>query len=206
MLKGSSPADMYERACSVWQPDEISRLMGGKSSESLSAVRESFEAMPGCDSMSQMMATDFDMYMVGDVLTKVDRASMAVSLEAREPFLDHELLEFTARLPLRFKYRDGTSKYLLRQVLSRYLPPEDFLRAKQGFASPVAKWISGPLRSRVEKIRGNAGGLAQMGSLDVNEIQKSIDGHFSAGNPGANQIWLLLNLQFWQDNWYTRSS
>ena len=98
------------------------------------------------------MYVDARTYMIDDVLTKVDRMSMAVSLEAREPLLDHKLLEFAARVPASLKLKDGRSKYLLRRVLEKRVPRAIIERKKSGFAAPIGEWLRGPLAPMADEL------------------------------------------------------
>ena len=101
-----------------------------------------------------MLYADFNVWLPDDILTKVDRASMSTGLEAREPLLDHRVVDLAARIPLDLKYRNGESKYILKKILSRHIPPELYERPKKGFASPVDSWLRGKLRPLVEKLPG----------------------------------------------------
>src|SRR5207253_5477235 len=122
---------------------EFKRLLHGHRAEDryVKAMRDA----PAGDSLSRAQYADLKIWLPGDILTKVDRASMAVSLEAREPLLDHRLLEFAARVPASLKLKDGRGKYLLRRVLEHRVPREILTRRKQGFAAPIGEWLRGPL-------------------------------------------------------------
>jgi asparagine synthase (glutamine-hydrolysing) len=201
MLLGRNAPDMYRRASSVWQQESLKELAGENSFSQDDLIDEVFEGLLDSAAMTKMMCADFKKYMVDDVLTKVDRASMAVSIEAREPFLDHDLVEFAATLPLRMKYRNGESKYLLKKVLYRYLPPEWFTQPKQGFASPIGAWLRGSLRNDVDDARLKLGRIRDNGILNSAVVDDSIRRFYSSGDVGANQVWLLLQYQLWRDNW-----
>ena len=137
--------EAYEAAISEWSSTQALALVARPSSKSVGA-RAAFQSVNGVGPCDQFMHYDLTRYLPGDLLVKVDRASMFVSLEAREPFLDHEAARLAAALPLTWKIRDGQNKYVLRRLLSKYFPAELFNRPKQGFSAPIGDWLRGPLR------------------------------------------------------------
>jgi asparagine synthase (glutamine-hydrolysing) len=145
-----------------------------------------------------MMYQDFISYLPDDILVKVDRATMAVGLEARAPYLDHRVMEFVARLPLTMRLRDGTTKWLLRQVLERYLPKELTQRRKQGFGPPLRRWLRGPLRQWGEDLLAERR-LAAMGFLRVQPVRR-IWTEFQAGRlHWTGLLWAILMFQAWME-------
>jgi asparagine synthase (glutamine-hydrolysing) len=134
--------------------------------------------------------------MVDDVLTKVDRMSMAVSLEAREPLLDHKLLEFAATVPISLKLRDGRSKYLLRKALARRVPPEIVERRKHGFEAPIGEWLQGPLAPLADSLLGD-GRLRDRGLFNDREVARLWSEHRTGRADHRHRLWQLIMLELW---------
>jgi asparagine synthase (glutamine-hydrolysing) len=144
-----------------------------------------------------MMLWDLVTYLPDDIMTKVDRASMAVSLEAREPLLDHRLVELAWRLPLEMKVRRGTGKWILRQVLSRYVPPELTAKSKMGFAVPLAEWLRGPLREWVDGLLDQRS-LEQDGYLNARAVRGAWEEHLSTRRDRDTELWAVIVFQEWK--------
>ena len=148
----------------------------------------------------RMMYMDLVNYLPEDILTKLDRASMATSLEARVPFLDYRLVEFAWRLPLNFKIYRGQGKHLLRVVLARYIPSQLFERPKMGFCLPLDQWLRGPLRPWVEELL-NPTRLQQEGIFNPAPIRQAWMEHLSEKQNCAMKLWGILMFQAWQQQW-----
>ena len=149
--------------------------------------------------VEQMQLFDTATYLPDDILQKVDRASMAVSLEVRPPLLDHRVVEFAWRLPRRLRIHGGESKWLLRRVLNRYVPRELVERPKMGFAIPLANWLRGPLRTWAEDLLDPArlgGGL-----LDVTAVRNLWAEHISGHSNWAYALWTILMYEGWRRRW-----
>jgi asparagine synthase (glutamine-hydrolysing) len=135
-----------------------------------------------------------------DILTKVDRTSMATSLEARVPLLDHRVVEFAWTLSPEQKIRNGVGKHMLRQVLYRYVPKNLIERPKVGFSMPVAEWLRGPLRDWAEDLL-DANTLRADGILDVEQIRKAWDEHQSGRRNWQYHLWAAIMFQAWKARW-----
>jgi asparagine synthase (glutamine-hydrolysing) len=148
----------------------------------------------------RMMYTDLVTYLPEDILTKLDRTSMAVSLEAREPLLDYRFVEFAWRLPLEFKIHQGQGKRILRSVLSRYIPKPLFERPKMGFGVPVGQWLRGPLRSWAGDLLDHRK-LQQEGVFNVEPIRRAWNEHLEGTRNRGVELWGILMFQAWQQKW-----
>jgi len=135
-------------------------------------------------------------YLPDDILCKVDRASMAVSLETRVPFLDHRVAALAARIPLDMKVREGKGKHIVRQLLYRHVPRELIDRPKAGFGVPVGEWIKGPLRPWAEDLL-DRGRMASEGWFDPAIVHRRWLGHLSGARDSTPAIWAVLMFQAW---------
>jgi asparagine synthase (glutamine-hydrolysing) len=143
------------------------------------------------DPLALIQYIDTHTYLVGDINTKVDRASMAHSLEVREPLMDHEIVEWLATLPSSLKIRGGESKYLLKKAMEPHLPHDIMYRPKMGFAVPLARWFKGPLRERVRRAL-LSGPLADSGWFDLTSVRRLLEQHESGARDHSTPLWTLL--------------
>jgi asparagine synthase (glutamine-hydrolysing) len=146
--------------------------------------------------MQRMMLVDALTYLPDDILVKVDRASMGIGLETRVPFLDHRVAEFCWRLPFSLKVRDGQQKWLLRQVLNKYVPPQLVERPKTGFAVPIAAWLRGPLKSWAADLL-DGGRLRSEAFLNPDQVSQAWARHLSGRENGESRLWCALMFESW---------
>tara|TARA_Y100001954_G_scaffold235943_1_gene294993 strand:- start:143 stop:2044 length:1902 start_codon:yes stop_codon:yes gene_type:complete len=159
--------------------------------ENLKVYHDSFE--------EEMMYIDLRTFVLDDILVKVDRASMANSLEVRNPYLDHRLIEYAARVPVSRKIRDNKTKWLTRQILYRYLPKELMDRPKSGFMIPISSWLKNEFRDMAYDLL-NEDKLNSQGIFDANKVNLLLDLHNSGGKVHGHLIWNLIAFQDWLDN------
>lgn len=185
--------DLYVGLVTEW-PDAAGMVVNGVIPPNLLDQRECWPRL--ADPVSRMMALDALTYLPGDILTKVDRASMAVSLETRAPFLDRDVVEFAWTLPLHMKLRDGKGKWLLRQLLDRHVPRALIERPKQGFGIPLDQWLRGPLREWAEALLAE-GRLRQEGYFDPAPIRAAWTRHVRGEASYGYRLWSVLMFQAW---------
>lgn len=152
------------------------------------------------DFLERMLYYDTLGYLPDDILTKVDRASMAVGLEARVPLLDHRIVEFAWRLPMSLRRRNGVPKAVLREVLARYVPRALFERPKQGFEQPIAEWLRGPLRNWAEDLLSEQA-LRKDGLFEPGPIRAYWSEHLSGRRNRQFPLWTILMFQEWRRRW-----
>ncbi|HYJ82827.1 MAG TPA: XrtA/PEP-CTERM system amidotransferase [Allosphingosinicella sp.] len=175
---------------SLYKP-VFKRFLGGYRAEERYCA--TMAGAPAEDPLSRAQYADLKIWLPGDILTKVDRTSMAVGLEAREPLLDHRLVEFAARVPAGMRLRGGSGKWLMKRALRRYLPDEVLGRTKMGFVTPVSAWFRGPLASEAAAI-AHSPALAELGAFDSAAIARIAAAHRSGREEHGRLLWQLLML------------
>ena len=197
VLAASGPEDAYLGLVSHWA-DPGAMVLGAGGAVSLAARPEEWPELPSIT--EQMLWLDLVGYLPDDILTKVDRAAMAASLETRVPFLDRSVFELAWRLPLDVKLRDGVTKWILRQVLYRHVPRALVDRPKMGFGLPIGTWLRGPLRPWAEELLSERR-LADQGLLDPAPVRAAWAQHQSGRRDLAHELWDIIALQAWIDRW-----
>lgn len=196
LLSTPSLDALYTDLVSHWQ--QPAALVLGTRGEPLTALSDPRRRASLTDAVERMMLCDQVSYLPDDILAKVDRASMAVSLEARVPLLDHRVVELAWRLPMHQKIRDGQGKWLLRQVLYPYVPQALIERPKQGFGVPIEHWLRGPLRDWAEALLDERR-LREEGYFDPAPIRRLWSDHVAGRVNEHYRLWDVLMFQAWLD-------
>jgi asparagine synthase (glutamine-hydrolysing) len=196
-LAQRTPLGMYRAATADWFNPELALLGNGSAPRCEMA---DMLGLPRSCSIELFGLYDLAVYIADDILVKVDRASMASSLEARAPLLDHRLVEFALGLPYHFKRRNGVGKWLLRQVLDKYVPRQIVDRPKQGFSVPMGQWLNGPLRDWADHLL-SVEGLSRHGIFDPKIIRQRWVEHTSGIHDWSRLLWNILVLQAWLQRW-----
>ena len=196
-----TPLEGYFNSISVFRPDEKKHLFSNEfrvslqGYDSIEAMQHYYDRANTDDLLSRIQYVDMKTYLPDDILAKVDRASMAVSLEVRAPLLDHELIEMVARIPSSLKLQGTTGKYIFKKALSGMLPSEPLRRKKQGFAVPLAQWFRGELKELAEA----AIFAPDDGVLAPACLRKIWDQHQKGHYDRSAHLWAILMYRKWQD-------
>jgi len=198
MMDTNSLLDLYRVTICLWSLNDVTLLTGRVLPESI--FEQTFQRSQELPVLSRLMRVDQRTYLPDAMLTKVDRASMAVSLEVRVPLLDHRVMEYMSSLPEEFKYRNGEGKYILKKLLARYVPTELFKRPKMGFAIPIHKWFRNELKELLldylspERVK-------REGLFDHKLVEQKIQEHLSGKINHQYRIWALLMWEMWREKW-----
>ena len=194
-MGSKSLSEMFCNASSYVDSNDVSRFLKIK----LNTFNK-FEFDGILSFMDNMMLTDYKSFMVDDVLTKVDRATMSVSLEGREPLLDHRIIEFMARVPLDIKYKNKQAKYLARQILYKHIPQAMIDKPKAGFQIPLVDWMINDLKPMVNKYLDVARLDAEI--FNVVEVLAIKHAFYAGDYVKVNTLWFILMFQMWREKWH----
>jgi len=201
VLKNGNSGDVYSQYFTLFSnfSQKDLSLLGMETPYALDA-KVDFPLKERIDDFTKIMLTDFKIYLPDDLLTKVDRTTMSVALEGREPFLDHKLVEHVFQLPMEFKYKNGTSKHILRKILYKYVPKELIERPKQGFGVPVNLWFRNELRLLCKEYLDEKR-IEKEGIFDASYVKKILDQFLQGVGADPYKLWFLFSFQLWKERW-----
>jgi len=182
-----------EARTGLYSSDFASAVRG---SDPFAGFREAYAHCTSREALDRALYVDANTYLIDDIMTKVDRTSMAVSLEAREPLLDHKLLEFAATVPAEFKLRNGQGKYLLRRLLERSVPKSIVARPKQGFEAPIGEWLRTALAPMAADLFFD-GRMRSRGTFEMSRVERLWSQHQAGTHDHRHRLWSLLMLELW---------
>jgi asparagine synthase (glutamine-hydrolysing) len=176
----------------LYRPDFARSLSGGNAD----VIAGPWAAASGASVIDKMLEVDVSTYLVDDLIAKIDIATMAHALEARSPFLDHELMQLAASIPAHYKVRGNEKKWILREALRGWLPDELLDRPKQGFSVPLSSWLRGDLRTWAADVLLDPGTL-ERGYFEPRAVEALLDRHAAGSDGEDKRIWALLMLELW---------
>ena len=200
VLRDPSDQNIMLSLSQQFTDDQMEKMMMEKFEKLETAYTSSQLKPENRTALSYMMAIDYQTYLVDDIMQKVDRAAMSVSLEGREPFLDHRIIEYAAQLPDEFKYKGGVKKRILRDIVHQYVPEKLMDRPKMGFAIPIAEWLSSELRPMVDDYISEKN-IVEQGLLNWSEVDKLKRKFYGGKKEYDTKIWYLLMFQMWYAKW-----
>jgi asparagine synthase (glutamine-hydrolysing) len=200
ILDNPSPQNIFMGMTVDFSENEKTRLFKIKPDSVYSAHYNQELGKEYFDPLTYAMAKDYQTYMVDDILQKVDRATMSVSLEGREPFLDQHIIEWAGKLPVEYKIYKGQRKYLLRSIVHKYVPSNLMDRPKKGFSVPVRSWLKGGLKPLVD-VYLDSSFIKKQNIFDMEYIIQIKRSFYEANKENDYKIWYLLMFQMWYDKW-----
>lgn len=198
LLNKTEISDLYRMTICLWSEDELFRLAGSRLPEG--EYEKVFKNTVDWPLLARLMRVDQKTYLPDAMLTKVDRASMAVSLEVRVPLLDHRVVEYTAKMPDTLKFRNGTGKYLLKKLLAQYVPNHLFERPKMGFGVPIDRWFRKELKDLLLDYLSPER-LKKEGLFDHTLVEERLKEHLSGQINHHYRLWALLMWEMWRERW-----
>ncbi len=193
-LANGDPVEQYARFICHATENQLDQIWDGPETDELANLKTTFQQADGPTRLDQIMDVDVHTYLPDDLLVKVDRASMAHSLEVRSPFLDHEFVQFAARIPAKYKWRRGKKKWLLKRAFADVLPKPVIERKKQGFGVPVNEWFRDDLR---EFAHERVSRLGERDPFDANGLESVLEEHICEVEDHGYRIWDMVQLEGW---------
>ena len=203
LFKNSSEKNILASLVQQMNDNDIGKIFKRNINRLPSAFDSEELKNSGYDILSYTMAIDYQTYLLDDILQKVDRATMSVSLEGREPFLDQRIIEWAAQLPLEYKYNKGTKKFILKEIVHKYIPKQMMDRPKMGFGIPIANWLKNDLKKFVDQFL-DENYIKQQGIFNPIEVSRIRNEFYFGKMEKAEKIWYLLMFQMWYDKWVAR--
>jgi asparagine synthase (glutamine-hydrolysing) len=206
-LKENEPLQQYDTSLKYFLPEDLKKLI----KKDFLIESQLFKIDPLKKRLNHseinplllfmyFMYYDLKTYLPDDILVKVDRATMSVALEGREPFLDHKILEWSSQLPIEFKYKNGKTKYILRKILYKYIPKELIDRPKQGFGVPIYQWFRNELKDLYREYLSEEK-IKKLGIFNSQVITYLLDQYLKGRGINHNKLWLLFVFQLWKEKW-----
>ncbi len=200
LLRDPSPEQMMLSLSQQYTQNQLTELLEFHPENLISAYTSKELVNESFSPLSYMMAIDYQTYLVDDILQKVDRATMTASLEGREPFLDHRVIEYAAQLPNDYKYHNGIKKHIVREIVHKYIPKEKMDRPKMGFAIPLAAWMNNELKDMVNSYI-NEKSIKEQCLFNWDSVNRLKTAFFSGKTEYDFKLWYLLMFQMWYERW-----
>lgn len=200
LIKNPSEKNLFSQLTTLHNDKELHNLFIKDTKKIISRIHSEELNEDRFSFLNYMMAIDFETYLPDDILQKVDRAGMSVSLEGREPFLDHRIIEWAAQLPMDFKYNNGKKKFIIKQIVHKYLPEEMMNRPKMGFGIPISKWLKNNLKPLVEYYL-DTDYIKKQGIFKPEVVNALKNSFYKEINIPPEKVWYLLMFQMWHDKW-----